>query len=88
MTLPRILAAVVLATLYGVSDEIHQYFVPPRTPDLLDVAADSAGACAGAIVMTLMARLLSGWSRPSAVLAPLTAVRTLRQRYTRCFADD
>jgi VanZ family protein len=66
MTLTRILAVVVLGTLYGVSDEIHQYFVPPRTPDILDVAADSAGAFGGAIVMTLMARLHSGWFRPSA----------------------
>src|SRR6185503_18613620 len=65
MTLPRILAVLVLCTLYGVSDEIHQYFVPPRTPDILDVAADSAGAIAGAVVMTLIARLHSGWSRPS-----------------------
>ena len=86
MTLPRILAVIVLGTLYGVSDEIHQSFVPPRTPDILDVAADSAGAFAGAIVMTLMARLQSGLV--SSLRAPLTVLRTLRQRYTRCFADD
>ena len=30
------------------------------------LAADSAGALGGAIVMTLMARLNSGWFRPSA----------------------
>jgi VanZ family protein len=66
MTLPRILAAAALGALYGVSDEIHQYFIPPRTPDILDVVADSAGALAGAIVMTLMARLLSAWPGRSA----------------------
>jgi VanZ family protein len=58
MTLTRILLAAALGTLYGVSDEIHQHFVPPRTPDILDVAADSVGALAGATVMTLVARLL------------------------------
>jgi VanZ family protein len=63
--LPTILAAIVLTTLYGVSDEIHQYFVPPRTPDILDVAADAAGACAGAIAVTVLARLRPGWFRPS-----------------------
>jgi len=63
--MPTILAAIVLTTLYGVSDEIHQYFVPPRTPDILDVAADAAGACAGAIVVTVLARLRPGWFRPS-----------------------
>ena len=66
MTPTTILAAVALSTLFGVSDEIHQYFTPPRTPDILDVAADAAGACAGAIVLTVLARLLSGWFRPSA----------------------
>ena len=58
MTLTRIVLAAALGTLYGVSDEIHQHFVPPRTPDILDVVADSIGAILGAIVMTLVARLL------------------------------
>jgi VanZ family protein len=34
----------VIATLYGVSDEIHQAFVPLRTPDVRDVIADATGA--------------------------------------------
>ena len=66
MTLPAILAAIALTTLYGVTDEFHQSFVPPRTPDILDIAADAAGACAGVIVLTLLARLVSGRFRPSA----------------------
>lgn len=66
MTLTRILLAAALGTLYGVSDEIHQHFVPPRTPDILDVVADSIGAVVGASVMALVARLLPAWLRPSA----------------------
>ena len=33
-----------LATLYGASDEIHQMFVPGRTPLFSDVMIDSLGA--------------------------------------------
>ena len=33
-----------LATLYGISDEFHQFFVPGRHPRLADVLFDMAGA--------------------------------------------
>ncbi|MFO0775806.1 MAG: VanZ family protein [Nitrospiraceae bacterium] len=36
--------AVIVAVLYGVSDEIHQSFVPPREMDPYDVVADGIGA--------------------------------------------
>lgn len=42
------IAAIVLATLYGVTDEIHQMFVPGRTAALDDLAADALGAVAAA----------------------------------------
>lgn len=37
------------AALYGVSDEIHQHFVPSRTADILDILADVAGSLCGAL---------------------------------------
>ena len=43
-------AATVLATLYGVTDEVHQSFVPGRDADVMDVVKDFAGALAGAAV--------------------------------------
>jgi VanZ family protein len=40
--------AIGIASLYGVSDEFHQHFVPMRTPDPADWALDTLGAAAGA----------------------------------------
>jgi VanZ family protein len=37
--------AVLIATLYGLSDEFHQSFVPGREMDAVDLAADGIGAC-------------------------------------------
>ena len=39
-------APVLFAGLYGISDEIHQYFVPGRTFSYLDMVADVLGAAA------------------------------------------
>jgi VanZ family protein len=41
-------AAVVLASAYGSTDELHQRFVPQRNSDVRDWAADTAGASLGA----------------------------------------
>ena len=46
------LAAFLLATLYGLGDEIHQAFVPTRTCDVRDLLVDAAGA-GGAVLATL-----------------------------------
>lgn len=43
-----VLWAIVISTLYGVSDEYHQHFVPGRTFDVFDMAADCAGSAIGA----------------------------------------
>lgn len=46
----RMLAAVLVAALYGFFDEFHQMFVPKRSPDILDFLADALGGLTGAAV--------------------------------------
>lgn len=38
-----------LALLYGLSDELHQAFVPGRCPDAMDLVWDGLGAAAGLV---------------------------------------
>jgi VanZ family protein len=42
--------AALIAMLYGITDELHQAFVPNRTPDWRDGIADTVGGIAGALV--------------------------------------
>ncbi len=42
------LIAIAIASLYGVTDEIHQSFVPQRYPDPKDWLTDTIGASIGA----------------------------------------
>lgn len=43
-----VLAAIVMTSLYGATDEYHQAFVPNRESTVSDWVADSIGAVAGA----------------------------------------
>ena len=43
--------AITLSTLYGVTDELHQMFVPPRTAELADLAADLLGSIVAVSVL-------------------------------------
>lgn len=57
--LRSLLFAIALSTLYGVSDEFHQSFVPNRNVDAKDVLVDFLGATGGALAML---RLLDYWA--------------------------
>lgn len=59
----RVLAVAFLVPLaYGVSDEFHQHFVPGRSVEVLDVAADATGALLGVAFLAWRGRR----SRPRA----------------------
>ena len=44
--------------LYGVSDEFHQHFVPPRSVELMDVVADGVGGLIGGVLTILCPKFL------------------------------
>jgi VanZ family protein len=44
------LLSIMAASLYGLSDEIHQYFVPLRDADMLDWLADVIGSICGVLL--------------------------------------
>ena len=45
-----------VGTLYAVTDEVHQYFVPGRSCELRDIGIDSCGVLAGVLVVSLLMR--------------------------------
>ena len=50
-------AALVISTLYGASDEIHQLFVPARSCDWIDLLSDFLGSAAGAGICVYKERI-------------------------------
>jgi VanZ family protein len=52
----HLLFTVLLTTLYGLSDEIHQVFVPGRNASVYDLLADAAGALLFCAVSVLRSR--------------------------------
>jgi VanZ family protein len=63
MTAGPAIWALALSSLYGVSDEFHQSFVPGRTPDVHDWAADTWGAATAIGVLLAVAFVLRRRSR-------------------------
>jgi VanZ family protein len=52
-----------VASAYGVTDELHQYFVPGRNCNVWDWIADTAGSIIGAAIMAGMAVLAGRFLR-------------------------
>jgi VanZ family protein len=48
---------VLIGTLFGVSDEIHQYFVPGRNCSAADATADFLGSLLGVILYVSFSRI-------------------------------
>jgi len=53
LSFPSLMAVVGFAAAYGLSDEVHQLFVPTRQFDPRDLSADVVGAAVGAGVWWL-----------------------------------
>lgn len=51
--LRNLFVSILLTTLYGVSDEIHQSFVAARMAEGMDILADFAGGTFGALCISL-----------------------------------
>jgi len=60
----RLTVAFALAVLYGVSDEIHQAFVPSRTASEADIGLDALGSAAG-LALALLSTLLRRPGEPT-----------------------
>ena len=55
--------AVVGASAYGVTDEVHQLFVPGRSATVEDWVADTLGAMTGVLLARAAARAVAGAAR-------------------------
>jgi len=47
------LLSILLCSLYGVTDEFHQMFVPGRAPDLMDIRNDAIGATIAMLIASI-----------------------------------
>jgi len=50
--------SILLSSLYGVTDELHQAFVPGRVASIGDLLADSVGAFTGSCIARLVNRII------------------------------
>ncbi len=53
------LISFIIATLYAISDEIHQLYVPGRSGQISDVLLDSAGVALGCVMIFILYKLIN-----------------------------
>jgi len=58
--------SILCSSLYGFSDELHQYFVPARSASVFDALADVVGSALGAFAAVHAVRRFETGSRPAA----------------------
>ena len=56
----RYLLAVILCVLYALTDELHQYFVPGRSCELLDILLDSTSSFLGVLFYKFIISIKKG----------------------------
>ena len=57
------LYSILFGVMYGISDEIHQYFVPGRITSVGDMVADGLGVCLGVLLFHYRYQLLTFLTR-------------------------
>jgi len=57
-------AALIISSIYGLLDEIHQSFVPGRNNEFLDWVADSLGAAAGVFIVFYLLKKFKYFPKP------------------------
>ena len=62
--------SVLLAVLYGVTDELHQAFVPERTAEVADLTADAVGAMVAAGLIRTWQSVVKAQHRTDCDVAP------------------
>jgi VanZ family protein len=53
------IAAVLVASLYGIADELHQMLIPGRSAEIYDWIADLAGSLTGVLVVSYLKKKLN-----------------------------
>lgn len=65
VTMGRAFGAAAIAAAYGLTDELHQWFVPGRFVEAFDLLANSVGALASTLVAWGLARVRTRATRSS-----------------------
>ena len=53
------IATIVISLLYGAIDELHQIFIPGRSAEFMDWAADLLGASMGVLLVTFLIKKMN-----------------------------